>query len=244
MSRDSARAHIPIWSEPNEPITSGTIVKPGFSASWSRGNSICAECSARWILSLHMTGARSARRSIQSRSTAILPSGVETESASGGTRRFSIQARWLGARITTRRKSAPRMSRTARHAVSPEYAHPAWGSRITFGRATDAAASEETACSHASARARISRSDPGYHVPASVLSSVMDTSCERGTSCRTVFSCGNYSTIFTPLGIEGLIMRRKHYSRHHVVLLYFPCAGQLAQDIGRELAPSPPPTVF
>ena len=175
MSRPSALAHIAIWSRPNEPITSGTTLKPALSTSWRSGYSICAECSAAWTRSLRATGARSARRSSHSRSTGIVPSGVDTASDSGATSRFSIHARWLGASTTTRRNPASRTSLTARHAISPEYAQPAWGRRSTFGLAgtfaSPVAFSPPTRFSHSSASARISRSFPGYHDPAIVLSS-------------------------------------------------------------------------
>ena len=70
-----------------------------------------------------------------------------------------------------RRNFAPRTVRTAVHAVSPEYAQPACGRTRTFGFSPDFASPH--AVSHFLARARISRSVPGYHVPAIVLPSAM-----------------------------------------------------------------------
>ena len=173
MSRASARAHIAIWSAPNDPMTSGATVKPSGSAVCRSGYSICAACSARWILSLRATGARRARRSSQSRSTLISPSGVAKASPSGATSRFSIHARWLGARTTTRVNFAPRMRRTACQAMAPEYAHPACGRIRMFGWPADAVLSREKSSSQAATMPRISRCVPGYHVPANLLSSVI-----------------------------------------------------------------------
>ena len=153
MSRASARAHIAIWSAPNDPMTSGATVKPSGSAVCRSGYSICAACSARWILSLRATGARRARRSSQSRSTLISPRGVVKASPSGATRRFSIQARWLGARTTTRVNFAPRMRRTACQAIEPEYAQPAWGRIRMFGQPSGVTLSRENFSSQAFATA-------------------------------------------------------------------------------------------